>query len=81
MSPNLRRYGAMAVAVGLLVASAGSVHAQGFGVIPNQPFVNNPNSVPNIQSSGSNPRKTANSAHFVRPISACNSYGFAMRLS
>ena len=30
MSPNLRRYGAMAVAVGLLVASAGSVHAQGF---------------------------------------------------
>src|SRR5439155_8020394 len=43
MSPNLRRYGAMAVAVGLLVASAGSVHAQGFGVIPNQPIVNNPN--------------------------------------
>ena len=47
MSPNLRRYGAMAVAVGLLVASAGSVHAQGFGVIPNQPFVNNPNFLTN----------------------------------
>src|SRR5207248_2736134 len=30
------------------------------------------------QSSGLNPRKTANSAHFVSPISACNSYGFAI---
>src|SRR5207248_3209 len=25
-----------------------------------------------------NPRKTANSAHFVSPISTCNSYGFAI---
>src|SRR5438874_9037798 len=41
-------------------------------------FVSSPNSVPKIQSSGLNPRKTANSAHFVSPISACNSYGFAI---
>src|SRR6266566_5566769 len=42
-------------------------------------FVSSPNSVPKIQSSGLNPRKTANSAHCVRTISACSSYGFAMR--
>src|SRR5205823_5974915 len=42
-------------------------------------FVSSPNSVPKIQSSGLNPRKTANSAHFVSPISTCSSYGFAIR--
>jgi hypothetical protein len=43
MSPILRRYGAMALAVGLLAASAASVKAQGFGTLPNQRIGSNPN--------------------------------------